>query len=106
MSDPLEDAHRQHWATVVSAVARSVRDLDIAEEATAEAFATAVTRWPHRSSAAPTTRASNTSGCDFSAASTSSVKIFSPPELMHIEPRPSSVIVPSASHCAKSPATT
>ena len=43
---PIEDAHRQHWATVVSSVAQSVRDLDIAEEAAAEAFATAVTRWP------------------------------------------------------------
>lgn len=50
--------------------------------------------------------ASNTSGCDFSADSTSSGKIFSPPELMHIDPRPRSVIVPSSSHIAKSPATT
>ena len=42
-------------------------------------------------------------GGDFTAASTSSGKIFSPPELIDTEPRPSSVIVPSASTVAKSP---
>ncbi len=38
--------HRTAWAGVVGAVARSVRDLDLAEECAQEAFATAVDRWP------------------------------------------------------------
>ena len=64
---------------------------------------TAATRWPQRSSGTPTTSASYTSRWDFTAASTSSGKIFSPPELMHCDPRPSRVNVPSASTVAKSP---
>jgi RNA polymerase sigma-70 factor (ECF subfamily) len=39
-------AHHRDWARVVAALARRFGDLDIAEEATAEAFATAVERWP------------------------------------------------------------
>ena len=39
-------AHREEWALVVAALARRFGDLDIAEEAAAEAFATAVERWP------------------------------------------------------------
>jgi RNA polymerase sigma-70 factor (ECF subfamily) len=39
-------AHREEWARVVAALARRFGDLDIAEEAAAEAFATAVQRWP------------------------------------------------------------
>jgi len=39
-------AHRDEWARVVAALARRFGDLDIAEEAAAEAFATAVERWP------------------------------------------------------------
>jgi RNA polymerase sigma-70 factor (ECF subfamily) len=39
-------AHREQWAQVVATVARGFGDLDIAEEAAAEAFATAVERWP------------------------------------------------------------
>jgi RNA polymerase sigma-70 factor, ECF subfamily len=39
-------AHREEWARVVAAVARRFNSLDIAEEAAAEAFATAVVRWP------------------------------------------------------------
>ncbi|WP_433139536.1 RNA polymerase sigma factor [Actinomadura nitritigenes] len=39
-------AHRDEWARVVAAMARRFGDLDIAEEAAAEAFATAVERWP------------------------------------------------------------
>ncbi|GAA4249359.1 sigma factor-like helix-turn-helix DNA-binding protein [Dactylosporangium darangshiense] len=39
-------AHREEWAQVVATLARRVGDLDIAEEMTAEAFATAVERWP------------------------------------------------------------
>ena len=46
-----------------------------------------------------------TSASAFTASSTSSGKIFSPPELITTEPRPSSVIVPSASTLAKSPGT-
>jgi RNA polymerase sigma-70 factor (ECF subfamily) len=38
--------HREEWARVVAALARRFGDLDIAEEAAAEAFATAVERWP------------------------------------------------------------
>ncbi|MDI2127736.1 RNA polymerase sigma factor [Yinghuangia seranimata] len=39
-------AHREEWARVVAALNRRFGDLDIAEEAAAEAFATAVERWP------------------------------------------------------------
>jgi RNA polymerase sigma-70 factor, ECF subfamily len=39
-------AHRDEWARVVAALTRRFGDLDIAEEAAAEAFATAVERWP------------------------------------------------------------
>jgi RNA polymerase sigma-70 factor (ECF subfamily) len=38
--------HREEWARVVATLARRCGDLDIAEEMTAEAFATAVERWP------------------------------------------------------------
>jgi RNA polymerase sigma-70 factor (ECF subfamily) len=39
-------AHHEEWARVVAALTRRFSDLDIAEEAAAEAFATAVQRWP------------------------------------------------------------
>ncbi|MGW3964709.1 RNA polymerase sigma factor [Amycolatopsis sp. NPDC005003] len=39
-------AHRGEWARVVAALTRRFGDLDVAEEAAAEAFATAVERWP------------------------------------------------------------
>ena len=39
-------AHHEEWARVVASLTRRFGDLDIAEEATAEAFATAVQRWP------------------------------------------------------------
>ena len=39
-------AHRNEWARVVAALTRRFGDLDIAEEAAADAFATAVERWP------------------------------------------------------------
>ncbi|GII61007.1 RNA polymerase subunit sigma-24 [Sphaerisporangium krabiense] len=39
-------AHQGEWARVVAALTRRFGDLDIAEEAAAEAFATAVERWP------------------------------------------------------------
>jgi RNA polymerase sigma-70 factor (ECF subfamily) len=44
--DEITRAHREEWARVVAALARRFGDLDIAEEAAAEAFATAVERWP------------------------------------------------------------
>jgi RNA polymerase sigma-70 factor (ECF subfamily) len=39
-------AHHGEWARVVASLTRRFGDLDVAEEATAEAFATAVERWP------------------------------------------------------------
>lgn len=39
-------AYRDEWARVVATLTRRFGDLDIAEEAAAEAFATAVDRWP------------------------------------------------------------
>jgi len=39
-------AHLEEWARVVASLARRFGDLDVAEEASAEAFATAVERWP------------------------------------------------------------
>jgi len=38
--------HRDEWAWVVASLARRFGDLDLAEEMAAEAFATAVERWP------------------------------------------------------------
>ncbi|RSM53711.1 RNA polymerase subunit sigma-24 [Actinoplanes sp. ATCC 53533] len=42
----ITQAHHREWARVVAALTRRFGDLDIAEEAAAEAFATAVERWP------------------------------------------------------------
>jgi RNA polymerase sigma-70 factor, ECF subfamily len=42
----ITQAHHEEWARVVAVLARRFSSLDIAEEATAEAFATAVVRWP------------------------------------------------------------
>ncbi|HEY1104665.1 MAG TPA: DUF6596 domain-containing protein [Agromyces sp.] len=39
-------AHRDEWARVVASLAKRFGDLDIAEDAAAEAFAIAVERWP------------------------------------------------------------
>ena len=39
-------AHHEEWARVVAALTRRFGDLDVAEDAAAEAFATAVERWP------------------------------------------------------------
>ena len=44
--EAVTQAHRQEWARVVASLTRRFGDLDIAEEAAAEAFATAVERWP------------------------------------------------------------
>jgi RNA polymerase sigma-70 factor, ECF subfamily len=42
----ITETHREQWARVVAALTRRFGDLDIAEEAAAEAFAAAVERWP------------------------------------------------------------
>lgn len=42
----LARTHREEWARVVAGLVRRFRDLDIAEESAAEAFAVAVQRWP------------------------------------------------------------
>ncbi|MDH2445162.1 sigma-70 family RNA polymerase sigma factor [Amnibacterium sp. CER49] len=39
-------AHSEEWSRVLAALTRRFGDLDVAEEATAEAFAVAVERWP------------------------------------------------------------
>lgn len=46
MDAAITRAHHEEWARVVAGLARRFRDLDIAEDATAEAFAVAVERWP------------------------------------------------------------
>ncbi|GIJ72240.1 RNA polymerase sigma factor [Virgisporangium ochraceum] len=46
MTDALTRVHREEWARVVATLMRRFGDLDLAEEMTAEAFATAVERWP------------------------------------------------------------
>ena len=42
----ITEAHHQEWARVVASLTRRFGDLDIAEEAAADAFAMAVERWP------------------------------------------------------------
>jgi RNA polymerase sigma-70 factor (ECF subfamily) len=44
--EAITQAHHEEWARVVASLTRRFGDLDIAEESTAEAFATAVERWP------------------------------------------------------------
>jgi RNA polymerase sigma-70 factor (ECF subfamily) len=44
--EAITEAHHDEWARVVASLTRRFGDLDIAEEAAAEAFATAVERWP------------------------------------------------------------
>jgi len=44
--EAVTQAHHEEWARVVASLTRRFGDLDIAEEAAAEAFATAVERWP------------------------------------------------------------
>ncbi len=39
-------AQREHWGRVLAATLRLARDLDIAEEATADAFLLALETWP------------------------------------------------------------
>ena len=45
VEEAITRAHQNEWARVVAALTRRYGDLDIAEEAAAEAFATAVERW-------------------------------------------------------------
>ncbi len=44
--EAITQSHQREWARVVAALTRRFGDLDVAEEAAAEAFATAVARWP------------------------------------------------------------
>jgi RNA polymerase sigma-70 factor (ECF subfamily) len=44
--EAVTQAHHEEWARVVASLTRRFGDLDIAEEGAAEAFATAVERWP------------------------------------------------------------
>jgi RNA polymerase sigma factor (sigma-70 family) len=46
VEEAITQVHHEEWARVVAALTRRFGDLDIAEEAAAEAFATAVGRWP------------------------------------------------------------
>jgi len=46
IADAITRAHHEEWARVVASLAKRFGDLDIAEESAAEAFATAVERWP------------------------------------------------------------
>ena len=46
VAEAITRAHRSEWARVVASLTRRFGDLDVAEEAAAEAFATAVERWP------------------------------------------------------------
>ncbi len=46
VGDAITRAHHEEWARVVAGLARRFGDIDVAEEAAAEAFATAAERWP------------------------------------------------------------
>jgi RNA polymerase sigma-70 factor (ECF subfamily) len=46
VGEAITRAHHEEWARVVATLTRHFGDLGIAEDATAEAFATAVERWP------------------------------------------------------------
>lgn len=46
VEEVLTRVHHEEWARVVATLARRFGDLDVAEEAAAEAFAAAVERWP------------------------------------------------------------
>ncbi len=46
VQEAITRVHHEEWARVVASLTKRFRDLDIAEEAAAEAFATAVERWP------------------------------------------------------------
>ena len=46
VGEAITRAHHEEWSRVVATLTRHFGDLDVAEEAAAEAFATAVERWP------------------------------------------------------------
>jgi RNA polymerase sigma-70 factor, ECF subfamily len=46
VEEAITQAHHEEWARVVASLTRRFGDLDVAEEAAAESFATAVARWP------------------------------------------------------------
>jgi RNA polymerase sigma-70 factor, ECF subfamily len=46
VGEAITRAHHEEWARVVATLTRRFGDLGVAEDATAEAFATAVERWP------------------------------------------------------------
>ena len=46
MTDPVERAFREDWATVLATLIGWVGDLQLAEEATQDAFVAAVATWP------------------------------------------------------------
>ncbi len=46
VAEVITRVHREQWARLVATLARRFGDLDLAEETAAEAFATAVGRWP------------------------------------------------------------
>ncbi|MCS7476913.1 RNA polymerase sigma factor [Umezawaea endophytica] len=46
VEEAITRVHHEEWARVVAALTRRFGDLDLAEEGAAEAFATAVERWP------------------------------------------------------------
>jgi RNA polymerase sigma-70 factor (ECF subfamily) len=46
VEEAITRAHREEWARVVAGLARRFGDLDVAEDAAAEAYAAAVQRWP------------------------------------------------------------
>lgn len=46
VGEAIARAHREEWARVVATLTRRFGDLDLAEEVAADAFATAVERWP------------------------------------------------------------
>ena len=46
VDEAIARAHREEWARVVAGLARRFGDLDVAEDAAAEAYAAAVERWP------------------------------------------------------------
>jgi len=45
VGDAITQAHQEEWSRVIATLTRQFGDLDVAEEATADAFATAVERW-------------------------------------------------------------
>jgi RNA polymerase sigma-70 factor (ECF subfamily) len=46
VGEAITRVHHEEWARVVATLARHFGDLDVAEQAAAEAFATAIERWP------------------------------------------------------------